>query len=105
MTPRRLTGAAITATVVSIAGSTHLSVRTQAPQSTSIHEEEVAVPMRDGVTLRADILRPSAGRFPTLVYRTPYGKRDALKEYTTFARAVERGYAVVIQDVRGRYSS
>ena len=62
--------------------------------------------MRDGIQLRADLLRPSSqGRFPTLVYRTPYGKDDALKEYTTFVRAVERGYAVVVQDVRGRYQS
>src|SRR4051794_10724617 len=61
--------------------------------------------MRDGVRLRADVLRPGDGRFPTLVYRTPYGKGDALKEYTTFQRAVARGYAVVVQDVRGRYMS
>jgi putative CocE/NonD family hydrolase len=60
------------------------------------------------VTLRADVLRPEgdrSSRVPTLVYRTPYGKDDALKEYTTFTRAVERGYAVVVQDVRGRYAS
>jgi putative CocE/NonD family hydrolase len=70
------------------------------------HERNVAVPMRDGVQLRADVLRPTgSGRFPTLVYRTPYGKDAALKEYTTFNRAVERGYAVVVQDVRGRYGS
>lgn len=69
-------------------------------------EKDVAVPMRDGVVLRADVLRPSAGgHFPTLVYRTPYGKEDAQKEYTTFRHAVERGYAVVVQDVRGRYAS
>lgn len=67
---------------------------------------DVAVPMRDGVVLRADILRPKAeGRVPVLVYRTPYGKENALKEYTTFRHAVERGYAVVVQDVRGRYAS
>lgn len=66
----------------------------------------MAVPMRDGVVLRADVLRPEgAGRFPVLVYRTPYGKEDALKDYTTFLHAVERGYAVVVQDVRGRYAS
>src|SRR6478672_6277762 len=73
-----------------------------------LHEKNVSVPMRDGVTLRADVLRPETDgsrRFPTLVYRTPYGKDDALKEYTTFTRAVERGYAVVVQDVRGRYGS
>jgi len=67
---------------------------------------DVAVPMRDGVTLRADVWLPSKeGRFPTLVYRTPYGKQDAPKEWTTFAKLPGRGYAVVIQDVRGRYAS
>jgi uncharacterized protein len=69
-------------------------------------ESNVAIPMRDGVTLRADVLRPSVGgRFPVLVYRTPYGKDSAQREYTTFQHAVERGYAVVIVDVRGRYHS
>lgn len=69
-------------------------------------QKDVAVPMRDGVVLRADILLPRRnGRFPTLVYRTPYDKEEALKTYTTFRHAVERGYAVVIEDVRGRYAS
>ena len=71
-----------------------------------ITEHDVAVPVRDGVVLRADVLRPKDGaRFPVLVYRTPYGKHYAQEEYSTFRRAVERGYAVVIQDVRGRYAS
>jgi len=62
--------------------------------------------MRDQVVLRADVLRPAeAGKFPVLVYRTPYGKDAAQEDYTTFRRAVERGYAVVIEDVRGRYHS
>ncbi|HKW31857.1 MAG TPA: CocE/NonD family hydrolase [Candidatus Acidoferrum sp.] len=62
--------------------------------------------MRDGVVLRADILlRTDSGRFPTLVYRTPYNKESALREYKTFEKAVARGYAVVAQDVRGRYAS
>ena len=62
--------------------------------------------MRDGVVLRADVVLPnSTGRFPTLVYRTPYGKQFALKEGSTSEKAVARGYAVVIQDVRGRYAS
>ncbi len=69
-------------------------------------EKDVAVPMRDGVILRADVLRPRAeGVFPVLVYRTPYGKEPALEDYTTFRHAVEHGYAVVVQDVRGRYAS
>jgi uncharacterized protein len=68
--------------------------------------KDVAVPMRDGVVLRADVRLPKEeGHFPTLVYRTPYGKSDAQKDWTTFEKAVKRGYAVVIQDVRGRYAS
>src|SRR4051794_6857510 len=63
----------------------------------------VPVTMRDGVTLRADIYRPAAdGKFPVLLQRTPYNKDgDA-----SFAlKAVPLGYVVVVQDVRGRYTS
>jgi putative CocE/NonD family hydrolase len=79
----------------------------QASPSSSLNiTKDVAVPMRDGVVLRADLALPATtGRFPTLVYRTPYGKQFALKEGGTFEKAVARGYAVVIQDVRGRYAS
>ena len=70
------------------------------------HRTDVSVPMRDGVVLRADVLLPDAGgKFPALIYRTPYGKQFALQEYKTFEMAVARGYAVVVQDVRGRYAS
>jgi uncharacterized protein len=73
---------------------------------TILRRNNVPVPMRDGVVLRADVWLPNAqGRFPTLVCRTPYNKDNAPKEWTTFDKAVQRGYAVVIQDVRGRYAS
>lgn len=66
---------------------------------------DVAVTMRDGVVLRADVLRPAAsGRFPTLVYRTPYDRRRS-SENEVVKAALARGYAVVLQDVRGRYGS
>src|SRR6185295_4839834 len=69
-------------------------------------ERDVAVRMRDGVVLRADVWRPAAsGRFPALVYRTPYDRCHAQGEESTVARAAQRGYAVVVQDVRGRYGS
>jgi putative CocE/NonD family hydrolase len=69
-------------------------------------EPNVPVPMRDGVILRADIIRPrQAAPHPTLVYRTPYGKRNALREFSIFRKSVQRGYAVLLQDVRGRYES
>jgi len=77
-----------------------------AAQSPIVIDADVSVPMRDGVILRADVLRPKKeGAFPVLVYRTPYGKHFARDEYKTFEHAVARGYAVVIQDVRGRYKS
>src|SRR5512147_2749679 len=75
-------------------------------ETTWVREHDVAVPMRDGVILRADVWRPQgSGPFPVLVYRTPYGKTAAQVDYTTFGKAVQRGYAVVMQDVRGRFAS
>jgi putative CocE/NonD family hydrolase len=64
-------------------------------------ERNVAVPMRDGVILRADVYRPSDdGPYPVLVMRTPYGKQG--KNFNAFVAA---GYIVVCQDARGRYES
>src|ERR1700751_6432029 len=82
------------------------SQQTPASGNTTQHRTDMSVPMRDGVVLRADILLPNAeGKFPALIYRPPYGKQFALREYKTFEKAVARGYAVVVQDVRGRYAS
>jgi putative CocE/NonD family hydrolase len=65
----------------------------------------VAIPMRDGVVLRADLYRPPGdGRFPVLVHRTPYSRIEAPTDPLVLA-AVQRGYAVLLQDVRGRYGS
>jgi hypothetical protein len=63
----------------------------------------VAAKMRDGVTLRADIYRPNAdGKFPVLLQRTPYNKTNGIN---FGVRAAARGFVVIFQDVRGRYSS
>jgi hypothetical protein len=71
----------------------------------AVVERDVAVPMRDGVRLKADVHRPpGSGRFPTLVYRTPYGRKHAEGNDVVKA-ALGRGYAVVLEDVRGRYGS
>ena len=66
-------------------------------------ERGVAMKTRDGVTLRADIYRPAGeGWYPVLLQRTPYDKLNAAE----FARrAVTHGFMVVVQDVRGRYTS
>ncbi len=66
-------------------------------------EKGVAMKTRDGVTLRADIYRPAGdGQYPTLLQRTPYNK-DGAAEFGR--KAAARGYLVVVQDVRGRYTS
>jgi uncharacterized protein len=63
----------------------------------------VTAKMRDGVILRADIYRPKAeGKFPVLLQRTPYNKSNGV---TFGVRAAARGFVVIFQDVRGRYSS
>jgi putative CocE/NonD family hydrolase len=69
-----------------------------------IVDRDVAVKMRDGVILRADVYRPDLDEpVPVLLQRTPYGKAFV---GTTFALlAAERGYAVVNQDTRGRWAS
>jgi uncharacterized protein len=61
--------------------------------------------MRDGVKLYADVYLPRAeGKYPTLVVRTPYGvQRDGVHE--VMIKFAQRGYAVVMNDVRGRYES
>jgi len=68
-------------------------------------QHNVRVPMRDGVTLSADIYMPDgAGPFPAILVRTPYSNNtlSAVDQSKWFA---ERGYVVIQQDVRGRYDS
>ena len=62
------------------------------------------MPMRDGVHLSANIFLPvSGGKHPTLLVRTPYNKGTRLiANYKIF---VDNGFAIVVQDVRGRYDS
>jgi putative CocE/NonD family hydrolase len=64
----------------------------------------VPVPMRDGVRLFANVFLPTeSSRLPAILVRTPYGKGvDITPNYQAF---VEHGYAIVVQDVRGRYES
>ncbi|MBV9793113.1 MAG: CocE/NonD family hydrolase [Actinobacteria bacterium] len=64
----------------------------------------VRVPLRDGVTLAADVVRPAQPPAPAVLMRTPYGRggeRQA-KRAEYFAKA---GYAFVTMDVRGRGDS
>jgi hypothetical protein len=62
----------------------------------------VRVKMRDGVQLVADIYRPKApGKFPVLLTRTPYNRRD----FGAGMYLASRGYVAILQDTRGRFDS
>jgi putative CocE/NonD family hydrolase len=64
--------------------------------------------MRDGTTLYADVYRPEVpGRYPVILTRTPYDKDNYGTRVDSLdpIRAAREGYAVVIQNVRGRYNS
>ncbi|MCB1229477.1 MAG: CocE/NonD family hydrolase [Verrucomicrobiae bacterium] len=80
--------------------------RADSPKESYVVTENVMIPMRDGVKLAADLYLPLRdgkaidGPLPVILARTPYGKssREA-KAYTP------HGYAVVVQDTRGRGES
>ena len=77
------------------------------PQHQTIHEKNQEITMRDGTILRANITRPDVdGKFPVLLERTPYnkegGSENGVGSPEFFA---QRGYVVIIQDVRGRFAS
>ncbi len=67
-------------------------------------EQRVEIPMRDQVTLAADIFKPATeGRFPTILVRTPYGRPG--EKWDEGRRYAEAGYVCVVQDCRGRGDS
>ena len=75
-----------------------------------VEQRDVMVSAGDGVLLATNIYFPGhggapAGRFPAVVRRTPYGKDFGERRGVLAARFVPAGYAVVVQDVRGRYGS
>jgi len=73
-----------------------------------IIEQDVPCTVRDGVTLYANIYRPQAtGAYPVLISRTPYNKNlpEFSHRYIDPIRLARSGYIVIIQDVRGRFTS
>ena len=77
------------------------------------HDDDVAVPMRDGVILLADVHRPAEpGRYPVLVAASPYPRQiQNLGAPAGFIEAgasdffVPRGYVHVIANCRGTSGS
>lgn len=71
-------------------------------------QADVMVPMRDQVSLATDVYlpardgKPVTEKWPTILMRTPYNKSRAASDAGYFAA---HGYAVVMQDTRGRFHS
>jgi hypothetical protein len=73
-------------------------------QGADARKTTVMVPMHDGVRLATDVYLPDSakGPFPVILMRTPYNKAGG----KGFANsAVQRGYVLVAQDMRGRFAS
>jgi len=77
--------------------------------ATAVVERDLMVSARDGIQLATDVYRPDgAGPHPTLIYRVRGSRSSAFITGLLMVHpleAVRRGYAVVIQEVRGRAGS
>jgi predicted acyl esterase len=113
-------GSALTCRLSLIAGlcsATFFNGRTSSAESSEqkyqvFVERDIAIPMRDGLELIAGAYRPAqdgkmvSGQFPVILIRTCYNKDQ--RPITFFPGPeyfVTRGYAVDIEDTRGRYKS
>jgi uncharacterized protein len=71
-------------------------------------ERDVEMKTRDGVVLRANIVYPEGSDpAPAIVCRTPYDKNIRLASFAHLGAldAANAGFAVVFQDIRGRFAS
>lgn len=81
-------------------------------QEIAIVDQKVMMPMRDGIRLATDIYRPKTDKpVPIIFSRTPYNfnswgdGEEKTRTMETAYKMVERGYAYVVQNERGRYFS
>ena len=70
-------------------------------------ERSFMVAMRDGTKLATDLYRPKdlTGTLPTVLMRTPYNKSAGRNGDAGANFFASHGYAVVVQDVRGKFAS
>ncbi|HKE15462.1 MAG TPA: CocE/NonD family hydrolase, partial [Kofleriaceae bacterium] len=102
---RRHTSLTSLASRVSLASLALLAVPSGAQGRAERREIGVRIPMRDGVSLAANLFRPDgSGHFPVIVEATPYGREEAGR-YQRGRLLASRGYAYVVYDCRGRHDS
>ena len=65
------------------------------------------VPMRDGTLLSTDLYLPEGAnsKLPVILLRTVYGKNTVFNDSPELKAALQRGYVIAVQDIRGRYES
>lgn len=64
------------------------------------------VRMRDGIALATDLWRPDTdAAVPAVLIRTPYDKSRLASDFIRPQQLVEKGFAVAVQDTRGRFAS
>ena len=67
-------------------------------------QHDLRVPMRDGIDLSLDLIRPDTpGTYPVVLLRTPYDKVRARAPF--HHELARRGYIVALNDIRGRFNS
>ncbi|MER7111667.1 CocE/NonD family hydrolase [Streptomyces sp. NPDC000229] len=83
-----------------------LAVERVTPQPVPPHAQQHMVRMRDGVLLATDVYGARPDPAPTVLVRLPYDKNSRYVFFEkTAQRFTERGYVMVVQDVRGKFRS
>jgi putative CocE/NonD family hydrolase len=83
-----------------------VAIETTGPAPLDPRALHLAAPMRDGVRLATDVYLPGAGAHPAVLVRLPYDKNGRYCWMPAIAEhVVARGYAFVVQDVRGKFRS
>ena len=112
MLPCLMAAAAVLAPMAPPAAAQDAQAVLESLEKVAVIEQKVMVPMRDGVRLATDIYRPkTGGPVPIVFSRTPYNFsvwRNGELTARTLGSAlqwVNRGYAYVVQNERGRFFS
>jgi putative CocE/NonD family hydrolase len=101
--------AILTHTVVLAVLAVPAGLAAQGDSLPAYREQQVMIPMRDGVRLNTRIYTPpSSAALPFLLTRTPYGIEGSggeLEAKGPYAELAREQYIFVYQDIRGRFGS